>query len=154
MQRQILINIVMFVVPSLSAKFAAKHAKLALSLTACWNMEPDFGLTWHGLVRNRRQAIIWANNGLKLLTHICVIRPQGFNLFWPSDILSVWQQGSRSTLAQIMACCLTAPSHYLHQCWLMISEVLCHSPDRTIWTPMSSVPKKADKLNLSLSLTW
>ena len=28
-----------------------------------------------------------------------------------------------------MACCLTAPSHYLNQCWLMISEVLWHSPD-------------------------
>ena len=27
-----------------------------------------------------------------------------------------------------MACCLTAPSHYLNQCWLIISEVLWHSP--------------------------
>ena len=26
--------------------------------------------------------------------------------------------GSLSTLLQIMACCLTAPSHYLNQCWL------------------------------------
>ena len=24
---------------------------------------------------------------------------------------------------QVMACCLTAPSHYLNQCWLIISEV-------------------------------
>ena len=31
---------------------------------------------------------------------------------------------SQSTLAQVMACCLTAPSHYLNQCWLIISEVL------------------------------
>ena len=28
-----------------------------------------------------------------------------------------------------MACCLAAPSHYLHQCWLLISEVLWHSPE-------------------------
>ena len=28
-----------------------------------------------------------------------------------------------------MACCLTAPSHYLNQCWL-ISKVLRHSPER------------------------
>ena len=28
-----------------------------------------------------------------------------------------------------MAWCLAAPSHYLNQCWLMISEVLWHSPD-------------------------
>ena len=33
---------------------------------------------------------------------------------WPSDI--IWRQGSRSTLDLVMACCLTAPSHYLNQC--------------------------------------
>ena len=49
------------------------------------------------------------------------------NSLWPRDV--VWRQGSRSTLAQVMACCLTAPSHYLNQCWLMISEVLWHSPN-------------------------
>ena len=40
---------------------------------------------------------------------------------WPSDIL--WRQRSGSTLAQAMACCLTAPSHYLSQCWLIISDI-------------------------------
>ena len=49
------------------------------------------------------------------------------NSLWPSDV--IWRQGSSSTLAQVMACCLTAPSHYLNQCWLMISEVLWLSPD-------------------------
>ena len=49
------------------------------------------------------------------------------NSLWPSYI--IWRHGSRSTLAQVMACCLTAPSHYLNQCWLMISEVLWHSSD-------------------------
>ena len=38
------------------------------------------------------------------------------NLFWPSD--AIWRQRSGSTLAQVMACCLMAPSHYLNQCWL------------------------------------
>ena len=41
---------------------------------------------------------------------------------------AIWQHRSRSTLAQIMPCCLMAPSHYLKQCWLLI-EVLCHSPE-------------------------
>ena len=50
-----------------------------------------------------------------------------FNSLWPSD--AIWRQGSRSTLAQVMACCLMAPSHYLIQCWLMINEAFCHSPD-------------------------
>ena len=39
----------------------------------------------------------------------------------PSD--AIWQHRSGSTLAQVMAFCLTAPSHYLNQCLLIISEV-------------------------------
>ena len=48
-----------------------------------------------------------------------------FNSLWPSD--AIWQHGTRSTLAQVMACCLTTPSHYLNQCWLVIGEVPWHS---------------------------
>ena len=43
----------------------------------------------------------------------------------PSD--AIWRQISGSTLAQVMACCLTAPSHYLNQCWLITSMVQWHS---------------------------
>ena len=50
-----------------------------------------------------------------------------FNSLWPSGV--IWRQRCGSTLAQVMKCCLTAPSHYLNQCWLMISEVLWHSTD-------------------------
>ena len=32
-----------------------------------------------------------------------------------------------STLDQVMAWCLTAPSHCLNQCWLIFSEILWHS---------------------------
>ena len=53
----------------------------------------------------------------------------------PSD--AIWRQGSRSTLVQVMACCLTAPSHYLNQYWLIISEVQRHSPGRNF---MRNVP--------------
>ena len=31
-----------------------------------------------------------------------------------------------------MACCLTAPSHYLNHCWLIISKVLWHSSEDII----------------------
>ena len=34
-----------------------------------------------------------------------------------------------STLAQVMAYCLTAPSHYVNQCWLTIKGVVCYSPE-------------------------
>ena len=50
---------------------------------------------------------------------------QWFNSLWPSGV--IWRQRSGSTLTQVMACCLTAPSHYLNQCWLIISEVNWHS---------------------------
>ena len=50
-----------------------------------------------------------------------------FNSLWSSDALP--QHISGSTLAQIMACCLMAASHYLSQCWLVIREVLWHSPE-------------------------
>ena len=50
-----------------------------------------------------------------------------FNSLWPSD--AMWRQRSGSTLAHVMACCLTAPSHYLKQYWpIIISHVLWHSP--------------------------
>ena len=32
----------------------------------------------------------------------------------------IWRHRSGSTLAQVMACCLMAPSHYLNQCWYQI----------------------------------
>ena len=37
---------------------------------------------------------------------------------WLSD--AIWRHRSGSTLAQVMACCLSAPSSYLNQCWLII----------------------------------
>ena len=50
------------------------------------------------------------------------------NSLWPSD--HVWRHKSGATLAQVMACCLTATSHYLNQCWLgslASIPVQCHS---------------------------
>ena len=50
---------------------------------------------------------------------------QEVNSLWPSD--AIWWQRSGSTLAQVMACCLMASSHYLNQCWLIINKVVWHS---------------------------
>ena len=41
------------------------------------------------------------------------------NSLWPAE--AIWRHRSGSTLPQVMACCLTAPSHYLNQCWFIIS---------------------------------
>ena len=47
-----------------------------------------------------------------------LFRLQCVNSLWSSD--AIWQHRSGSPLAQVMACCLTAPSHYLNQCWLSL----------------------------------
>ena len=42
------------------------------------------------------------------------------NSLWPRD--ASWWNRSGTTLAQVMVCCLTATSHYLDQCWIIISS--------------------------------
>ena len=60
------------------------------------------------------------------------------NMYWCSRVNSlgpsdaIWHCRSWSTLVQVMAYCLTAPSHYLNQCWLIISKVLLHSSEDII----------------------
>ena len=53
---------------------------------------------------------------------LLVFFSSSFNSLWPSD--AIWQQRSGSTLAHVMACCLTASSDCLNECWLIITEVL------------------------------
>ena len=105
---------------------------------------------FNGLVQERRNSIVNAPE-LRLSCHspshwffLCcqphrMGHGQHLNSLWPSD--TIWRQRSGSTLAQVMACCLTAPSHYLNQCWLIISEVqwqfhkrcLGHQSLKSLW---------------------
>ena len=48
------------------------------------------------------------------------------NQLWPSDAIGGHKTGSM--FVEVMACCLTAPSHYLNQCCLHVEEVMWHSP--------------------------
>ena len=48
------------------------------------------------------------------------------NSLWPSH--TIWWDRSGSILAQVMACCLTAPSRYLTRYWLIINDILWNSP--------------------------
>ena len=45
------------------------------------------------------------------------------NTLWPCD--TTWRHRSGATLAQIMACCLMAPSRYLNQCHLNQCMMSC-----------------------------
>ena len=62
----------------------------------------------------------YRHSSLTIGDKICLY-VSSINSLWPGD--AIWRHGTRSTLAQVMACCLTAPSHYLSQCWLIIREV-------------------------------
>ena len=61
--------------------------------------------------------------------YIYIIKGE-INSLWPSD--TIWRYRSRSTLAQEIACCLTAPSHYLTLCWLIFSKVLWLSSEGSL----------------------
>ena len=54
------------------------------------------------------------------------------NSLRPSD--AIWWHRSGPTLAPVMAWCLTAPSHYLNQYWLTMSDVLWHPPESNFAT--------------------
>ena len=55
-----------------------------------------------------------------------LLRNAGIKVSWML-IVAKWKHRSLSTLAQAMAWCPTASSHYLNQCWLLISEFLWQS---------------------------
>ena len=55
---------------------------------------------------------VWRDQDRATLTHWGLVTP-------------FWRHRSGSTLAQVMACNLTTPSHYLNQCWLIISVRSC-----------------------------
>ena len=85
------------------------------------------------------QIMAWRRPGDKPLsepmmaslpTHICVTRPQWVN--------AIWRHESTSTLVQVKARCLMAPSHYLNQCWLIISKVQWHSSEGNFTTDTSA----------------
>ena len=106
----------------------------------------------NGLSPGRRQAIIWTNVGILLIRplgtnfseilikiytfsfkkiHLNVSsgkwRPSclGLNVLTHCGLM-MWNDIGRScsTLIQVMACCLMAPSHYLNQWWFIVIKML------------------------------
>ena len=77
-------------------------------------------------------------------------RGQWVNLLWPSDI--IWWHRFGSILAQVMACCLTAPGHYLNQCWLIISMVQWHSYEGSFTRDTSAIDHQNQLENYSSNI--
>ena len=74
------------------------------------------------------------------------------NSLWTND--DIWRQRSGSTLAQVLACCLTAPSHYLNQFWLTISKVHWHSFEWILQEILQLSITKVSWTITSLNLLW
>ena len=69
-----------------------------------WN--ENFVFIWNGPLN-----IIWNKYNISIQNGLMKkLKVASFNSLRPSD--AMWQQRSGWTLAQVMACCLTAPSHY------------------------------------------
>ena len=86
-----------------------------------FNQTAKFFFKWNYL--KRPSAKWWT-----FCSGLIVLNPKwlsGFNSSWSSD--AIRRNISALKLAQVMACCRTAPIHYLHQCELPNSVVLCHS---------------------------
>ena len=72
---------------------------------------------------------------------------------WLSE--AIWRPRSGSALAQVMACCLTAPSHYLNLCWLIINEVQGQSSEGNFTRDDTSVTNYWNELENYLSkFSW
>ena len=97
-------------------------------LNQCWPRSlPPYGITRPQWVNYVCHLSVEEWYKLQLyLTFLEINSSTRFNPLKPSD--AIWRHRSGSTLAQVMACCRTAPSHYLNQCWLIINGVLWYSP--------------------------
>ena len=71
---------------------------------------------------------------------------------WPSD--AIWGQRSGSTLAQVMACCLMATSHYLNQCWLIINGAVWYSPYNNLHKKRMRYQLKCLATHGLISIVW
>ena len=104
---------------------------LILSLGGTWYLiwyeTPHLVLYSCGRWKNPQKAPQVTLFSLWIKLHIFLATSLTFNSLWLIDI--IWQQKCGSTLAQVMACLLTAPNHYLNQVWLIIKCVQWHSPE-------------------------
>ena len=81
-----------------------------------------------------------------IITRSCISFPDCrpftvvFNSLRHTD--AIWRHGFESTFVKVMACCLTAPIHYLNQCWRAINEILWHSLQGNTYTNIQDINPK------------
>ena len=65
----------------------------------------------------------------------------------------LWHHGTWSTLVQVMTSCLTAPSHYLNQCWLSIIPIPTNCNEILFKIKMKIYNLSSRKMHLQMSTT-
>ena len=98
-------------------------------------------------LRYIESALYWFWNGAQIpWTALLPI-----NSLWPSD--AIWQHWTWSTLAQVMACCLMAPSHYLNLSSVRSSHILLGIISQKISRPLiTEISLKITCLNFNSNL--
>ena len=81
-------------------------------------------------------------DGLMQWLQASIAKATWVHSLWPSD--TIWRHRIGSTLAQVMVCCLMAPSHYLNQCWLIILKVQVQD------NHLRAISQEIDKTSLKL----
>ena len=113
-------------------KFGSFTTKRVPDTTVSKNM---FKLVWRGLIIIRHECLLQISRiflSIRIVNFNNLPRPCYLIKGLKKTLISLWPSGticrhkSGSTLAQVKACCLTAPSHYLIQCWLIISKDQWH----------------------------
>ena len=101
------------------------------SKQGCCSFAPDYSLQ-HGLstvqcCRHRLHLLATAGKFKLWLIGHCTQYYEHFGVFfhinslWPSG--AIWQFRTRPALPRVMASCRTAPSHYLDNCWYIITKI-------------------------------
>ena len=80
-----------------------------------------------------------SNRGAGVL-NISLLFSLDFKSAWPCD--TIWWQSFRSQLAQVMTCCLTASSHDLNLCWLVIGKALWHFSGANFLSNISAIHQR------------
>ena len=105
-------------------------------VTDCWSISCEISLILMSLDCTDDQSTLvqvmaWCRQATSHYLRQCwprsllpyvVTRPQ-----WVISLCSsgdIWFHRTWSTLVQVMACCLMAPSHYLNQCWWILNKDL------------------------------
>ena len=66
-----------------------------------------------------------SQTSIEIISRPCLTSSSPFNSSWTSG--AIWRHKAGTTLAQVIACCLMAPSHRTNKCWHIINKFSWHS---------------------------